>query len=195
MRSGPSLPTGRSVRQRLRPTDVGQDSHRCSHQAVPQEMSYERRPIVWLLRCPRRFRAKPTAGRWDADRARRSSRTLPTAFHESACAYLPLGRPLVRSASPGSNRYPSHRQGAGLLHPTSEPPAEEQPGLGVGVAEDLDRLGVHPVLVLVRQVVSDVASLVQGASLDRRLGAETSRTPAGSAVLRRTTQRPSSNIP
>ena len=47
-----------------------------------------------------------------------------------------------------------------------------QPLLGVGVAKRLDQLGVHPRLVLVGQVISEVAPFVQPTSLDRRLGAE-----------------------
>src|SRR5918994_620098 len=40
------------------------------------------------------------------------------------------------------------------------------------MGERLDQLGVHPRLLLVRQVVGDVAPLVQGAALDQRLVAE-----------------------
>src|SRR6476619_2031477 len=41
-----------------------------------------------------------------------------------------------------------------------------QPGVGVGVVERPDQLGVHPRLLFVRQVISDVAPLMQSTPLN-----------------------------
>src|SRR6478672_11705984 len=41
-----------------------------------------------------------------------------------------------------------------------------QPGVGVGMVERLNQLGVHPRLLFVRQVISDVAPLMQSAPLN-----------------------------